>query len=778
MLALATVLALRIGDEARAQQVPATDGPAGDGAPGRPVAASQDIKATGDVSAAPKDPDVKRTDAEAPKEPEGTGSTDRADANRPTQRVGSSGVLDDPQAGFVFVDPAPRIVPESIITAIPLVYPETGANGDPDAGRVGKPGGAASLLEPAAEVEVPADPVNSAPVITSAAFSPILSETDSELATAGEIKFSDADAGDKPTASLGAQTVTSDKVTLTEVQAAAIKSGLVLSADGSWTFKLASPDYLPAGAKIVLVSTVTVSDGKGGTASQDVTITINGANDAAVIGNAGPNGVTEDVGVSNGKLSVSGQLSITDADTGEAFFSTVVISAAGNLGTLVLGRDGQYTYAVDNSLVQYLRASETRTKSFTVTSADGTQKVISFVITGADDPTTITGPGSGAVAEAGGVDNWTSPDAFASGALTVSGDQGAAFVPVDEPTASANGYGVYFMTAGGEWTYRVDNFNHAVEALNVGDTLTDSFIVRTTDGVTKTITITIIGTNDAAFINGIDFGDVTEKGNDPDQSASDARAEGQLTAADVDNVPNTFRAQTDTRSAYGTFNLRADGSWTYVLDDAASAVQALKGGSHVVDRFRVVSIDGTEDWVDVTIHGTNDAAIVSFGQAAAGPGYTEGGNAVSFASGLTIADADSDTMSGATISIANGKSDWDMLNFIAQHGITGSFNASTSTLTLSGTATRQQYEDVLHSVTYSSKGAVLSDRNPDAIRHGRPGTRKRASHDDDCGSWRRHDFGRNRHGIRLFGLHFWQQRPERHPQRPRWQRHDRWQGGQ
>ena len=404
MLALATVLALRIGDEARAQQAPATDAPAGDGAPGRPVAASQEIKATGDVSAAPKDPDVKRTDAEAPKEPEGTGSTDRADANRPTQRVGSSGVLDDPQAGFVFVDPAPRIVPESIITAIPLVYPETGANGDPDAGRVGKPGGAASLLEPAAEVEVPADPVNSAPVITSAAFSPILSETDSELATAGEIKFSDADAGDKPTASLGAQTVTSDKVKLTEVQAAAIKSGLVLSADGSWTFKLASPDYLPAGAKIVLVSTVTVSDGKGGTASQDVTITINGANDAAVIGNAGPNGVTEDVGVSNGKLSVSGQLSITDADTGEAFFSTVVISAAGNLGTLVLGRDGQYTYAVDNSLVQYLRASETRTESFTVTSADGTQKVISFVITGADDPTTITGPGTGDVAEAGGVD--------------------------------------------------------------------------------------------------------------------------------------------------------------------------------------------------------------------------------------------------------------------------------------------------------------------------------------------------------------------------------------
>ncbi len=70
---------------------------------------------------------MKRTDAEAPKEPEGTGSTDRADANRPTQRVGSSGVLDDPQAGFVFVDPAPRIVPESIDHGDPARLPGNGS---------------------------------------------------------------------------------------------------------------------------------------------------------------------------------------------------------------------------------------------------------------------------------------------------------------------------------------------------------------------------------------------------------------------------------------------------------------------------------------------------------------------------------------------------------------------------------------------------------------------------------------------------------------------------
>ena len=141
-----------------------------------------------------------------------------------------------------------------------------------------------------------------------------LTETNAALTTAGEITFSDADAGDQPTASLGAQTVTST-VDADGSADAAIKTGLVLSADGSWTFKLASPDYLPEGAKIVLVSTVTVSDGKGGTASQDVTITIDGANDAPVIGPPRPNGSPNDVAVSDRQAqSVSGRFrQLTDS---------------------------------------------------------------------------------------------------------------------------------------------------------------------------------------------------------------------------------------------------------------------------------------------------------------------------------------------------------------------------------------------------------------------------------------------------------------------------------
>ena len=53
------------------------------------------------------------------------------------------------------------------------------------------------------------------------------------------------------------------------------------------------------------------------------------------------------------------------------------------------------------------------------------------------------------------------------------------------------------MTADGVWTYTLDNNNCAVQALNAGGTLTDTFTVTTVDGTAQVVTITINGTNDA-----------------------------------------------------------------------------------------------------------------------------------------------------------------------------------------------------------------------------------------------------------------------------------------
>src|SRR5258705_280603 len=71
------------------------------------------------------------------------------------------------------------------------------------------------------------------------------------------------------------------------------------------------------------------------------------------------------------------------------------------------------------------------------------------------------------------------------------------FTAVTSPTASDGGYGTFTMTASGVWTYTLDNANSAVHALNVGDTLTDTFTVTSIDGTAQVVTITIHGASDA-----------------------------------------------------------------------------------------------------------------------------------------------------------------------------------------------------------------------------------------------------------------------------------------
>ena len=74
----------------------------------------------------------------------------------------------------------------------------------------------------------------------------------------------------------------------------------------------------------------------------------------------------------NGKLTISGSLTVIDQDAGENKFSTIVTSETGSLGRLTITDTGAYTYTVDNSAVEYLGAGQTKTETFTVTSLDGT----------------------------------------------------------------------------------------------------------------------------------------------------------------------------------------------------------------------------------------------------------------------------------------------------------------------------------------------------------------------------------------------------------------------
>lgn len=81
--------------------------------------------------------------------------------------------------------------------------------------------------------------------------------------------------------------------------------------------------------------------------------------------------------------------------------------------------------------------------------------------------------------------------------------------------------------------------------------------------------------------------------------------------------------------------------------------------------------------------------------------YTEGDAPTAVDPGLTVT-ADVTNLTGATAQITTGFAAEDTLAFVTQNGISGSWNAGTGTMTLTGTATVAQYEAAIRSVTYSN----------------------------------------------------------------------------
>jgi VCBS repeat-containing protein len=63
-------------------------------------------------------------------------------------------------------------------------------------------------------------------------------------------------------------------------------------------------------------------------------------------------------------------------------------------------------------------------------------------------------------------------------------------------TKGHGGYGTFIMTAAGVWAYTLDNSNAAMQALDPGETLIDTFQAATMDGTTQVATITIHGASD------------------------------------------------------------------------------------------------------------------------------------------------------------------------------------------------------------------------------------------------------------------------------------------
>ena len=369
---------------------------------------------------------------------------------------------------------------------------------------------------------------------------------------------------------------------------------LTIDTAGAWTYTLnnAHADVQALALGATTTDTVTVSAIDGTT--HDITITITGTNDAAVIGGVDTGDVTED----GGALQVtSGTLTISDVDTGEELFTAG--GASGAYGSVTIDAAGAWTYTLDNAnaAVQALPLGATMNDTVTVTAIDGTTHDITVTINGANDAAIVGGVDAGNVTEDGGALQVT------SGTLTISDiDTGDELFTAG---GAAGTFGSVTIDANGNWTYTLDNANAAVQALPLGAAMNDTVTVTAIDGTPHDITVTITGINDAAVVGGDDQGAVTED-NDP-ATLTDT---GLLSISDVDTGEAVFTTAT-VAGAFGSLTITAAGNWTYTADNTQPAIQSLGQGETATDTITVSSIDGTTHNIDIVITGINDAPVAT-----------------------------------------------------------------------------------------------------------------------------------------------------------------------
>ena len=366
---------------------------------------------------------------------------------------------------------------------------------------------------------------------------------------------------------------------------------LVMGADGSYIYSVNQSNVtvqaLNVGsAPLSDVFTYTVKDPLGLTSTATITVMVNGANDAAVIAGTSTATLTE----TNIAQSTSGTLTITDVDSATTFVAQTNVAGSNGYGKFSVTTAGAWTYTMNTAHDEFI-AGQAYTDSLTVTSEDGTSKLLTVTINGADDAAYISGTSTASLTETDGIQT-------ANGTVAVMDVDSAVNNTFVAQTNVAKTYGNFTISTAGVWSYVMSSaHNEFVEGTNY----TDSITVASVTGASKVITVTMVGTNDAAVIGGVNTASLTES--NIVQSTG-----GTLTISDVDSTAS-FASYVTGSNGYGTFTLSTTGVWTYSMNTAHDEFLL---GQVYTDSMTVKAVDGTTKLVTVSMTGTNDAPTLSY----------------------------------------------------------------------------------------------------------------------------------------------------------------------
>ncbi|MBR9888305.1 MAG: hypothetical protein GYB20_11510 [Oceanospirillales bacterium] len=336
----------------------------------------------------------------------------------------------------------------------------------------------------------------------------------------------------------------------------------------------------------------------------------------------------------------------------------------GMYGQLVLNSDGSYTYAptVDNLGISEGDVMQ-EVFDYTMRDAAGETSQARLIIdvygTGINDPTAVADvasateagldlnygsadpgytltPGSDPVGNL--LTNDASPSAATEYVASVSINGSTASVGSSASGIVINGlYGTLTVDGDGSYSYALNNANPTVNALNSGDSLTETFTYVVGNDLgpglsSSKLTITIDGSNDAvvasddgitAYAGGVVVsGTVTS--NDTDVDNNDTKTVIEVTAGSHDDVTQANLPSFDDVSggsatlsgSYGALTINSDGTFTYTVDNTNADVINLADGATLPDTFtyRVADSAGkvSDAVLTVTVTGINDAPVNSY----------------------------------------------------------------------------------------------------------------------------------------------------------------------
>jgi|GEM_PF-1558738 len=570
----------------------------------------------------------------------------------------------------------------------------------------------------------------------------------------GDIVVSDVDPGEAITATL----------TLGNTAAGTLSSGTHGSATstfdggtGVWTVTGSVADVNAALAAVAFTPaanwdqnvtiTTRIRDANGsGPVDGAITLNVTAVNDAPVTT------VPADISVTEDTETVLTGISFSDVDAGAGSVTVTLSVPAGTLaatsgaGVTVGGTASALTLAgtiadinafIAASKVAYTpAANDTGTRVLTVSindngntgsgSALSDSQTVDLNISAVNDAPTITAPGSIAVSEdvTTALTGISFSDADAgSGAVTVT-----LSVPSGS-LAATSGSGVTVGGTASALTLNgtIADINAFIAASNLSFTTASNaasdvtLTVEIDDGGNSggdaqqdstTVTLDVSPVNDAPTIaapasiavtvneagslDGISFADVDAATGSVTVTLSVPSGSLAATSGGGVTIGGTASALTlnGTIADINAFIAASNVSFTTALDANANVTLTVA----INDNGNTGSGGARQDSTTVTLTPSERPVIATGGGS---PSHTEDGAATVVAPSLTITDSDSSNMEGATVTITDFVTG-DVLNFTDQNGITGSWNAATGVLTLTGTAAKAHYQAALRSITYST----------------------------------------------------------------------------